>query len=119
MRFGKVRITERVRGSTWSRIRRARGETFSVSRAPPSSCSERAVDEMMFEIPSFIFRNRPAAHRHAGLVHGLAVAADQIMPREERLVFRAEPVGAGRGQPVDLAEAGGVEPHAIGDEAAA
>src|SRR3954462_7920486 len=104
MRFGMVRMTARVRGSTWSRIRRARGETLSVSFAPPSSCSERTVDEMMFEIPSFIFRDRPSAHRHAGPMHGFAVAADQIMPRRQRLVFRAQPISAGRGQPIDPGE---------------
>ena len=90
----------------WSRIRRARGDT--LQRRPArrrASSSELAVDEMMFEIASLIFRDRPAAHRHAGLVHRLAAAADQIMPVGERLALGAQPIGAGRGQPVDLARA--------------
>ena len=74
---------------------RAARETFTSSAAG----SELMVDQMMLEVAGLVLGDRPAAHRHAGRVHRLAVAADQIMPVGQRLALGAQPVGAGRGQP--------------------
>src|SRR5204862_848696 len=88
MRGGTVRVTAPVRGSTRRRSRRARGDSRSTSGAPLSVSSERAVDEVMFEIARFIFRNRPAAYRHARLVHRFPAAADQMVPPVSRVALR-------------------------------
>src|SRR5690606_33010026 len=108
-RRGTVSRTERVRGSTLSLSLRARGDTLrrtgvSPMRSSVAPASERPVDEMKLQIASVILRYRPAAHRHAGLVHRLPTAADQIMPVGQLLAVAAQPVGAGRGQPVDLTQ---------------
>ena len=73
----------------------------NVTATPPTSASELTIDQMMLELAGLVLGHRPAAHRHAGLVDRLAIAADQIMPVEQRLVVGAQAIGAGRGQPVD------------------
>ena len=107
-----------TRASAWSaRPRRCADRRAAASAAPAA----RRLERQRFSTPPpskrsaqsdgrrddvrdrpLLFRHRPAAHRHAGAMHRLAVAADQIMPVRQRLAFRAQPIGAGRGQPVDL-----------------
>ena len=97
--YSAVRSAARVLGSTLRRSRRARGDTFIVTGTPPSVRSCRAlkitVDEMMFEFAGLILGDRPSAHRHAGFMHGIAIAADQIMPVRQIRARRTKPVGAG------------------------
>ena len=48
-----------------------------------------ALDEMIFERPGAILAHRPADDRLARPVHRVRIAADQIMPRGQRLALGA------------------------------
>ena len=64
------------------------------------------VDDVVFERAGLAFADRAAAHRDAGLVHGLGIAGHQRMPPGEVLALGQPAIGAGRRQPVDLAHLG-------------
>src|SRR3569832_681135 len=91
---------------------RFRGRT-KLRKARPRS--QIAIDEVEFEIAGIILGDGPAAHRLAGGVHRLAVAADEIVPGGQLLPGGAQAIGAGRGQPVDRADIVATQPHALGD----
>src|SRR3569833_3755875 len=96
-RRGKVSLTAPSRGSTASRIRRASAERRTVNwrvwLPPVKTRSELAVDKVIFELAGFVLGHGPAARGHAGFVHRLAAAADQMMPFRLRLAMRVQPVG--------------------------
>src|SRR3989442_1704809 len=112
-RAGMVRSTLPWRGSTESRMRRARAcRRMVIGR----SGSEPMIDQMMLEIARIILRYGPAAHRYAGAVHRLGIAADQIMPVGQRLALGAQPIGAGSGQPGQGSDIGHAESDAVRDQ---
>src|SRR5690554_5413670 len=60
------------------------------------------------------FRQHPPGLGDAGLVHGLRISADQVVPRRQIFPFGHQAVGAGRGKPGELRGAGRGQLHAVG-----
>src|SRR5690554_2993246 len=60
------------------------------------------------------FGQHPPGLGDAGLVHGLRISADQVVPRRQIFPFGHQAVGAGRGKPGELRGAGRGQLHAVG-----
>src|SRR3546814_5468570 len=111
-RAGTVSRASPLVGSIDSRARRACA--WRTMRIACVTASKLAIDHMVFEIAGIVLGDRPTAHRLPRPVHRLAIAADQIMPVGQALPRRAQPIGAGRWQPVDIADVRHRQPHEIG-----
>src|SRR3712207_5993520 len=103
MRAGQVSFRTAALSSNRSRSRRAlRIGRISIGTGRPASsdASERALDDMIFELARILFADGPAARRLAGFVHGLAASRHEVVPLGQRLAGGAKAVGAGLRKPV-------------------
>src|SRR5690606_16214391 len=74
------------------------------------------TDDVIFPIliRHAAFGQHPPGLGDAGLVHGLRISADQVVPRRQIFPFGHQAVGAGRGKPGELRGAGRGQLHAVG-----
>src|SRR6185312_3016208 len=117
VRHGQVSLSMPAASSNRRRKRRvlrSRRISFGTGMEASSETSERPYNHMIFELARLFLAQRPSARRLPRLVHRLAASRDQIMPVRKRLARRAQPVCAGLRQPVERAEIGPVELHAVG-----
>src|SRR2546423_2793033 len=83
---------------------------------PMLAASAEPVDEVVLDLAGLVLADDAAAHRDAGLVHGLVAAGDQRMPPIEIAPLVDQPVGTGGGQPRQVADHVGGQRHARSEE---
>src|SRR5947209_297563 len=83
---------------------------------PMLAASAEPVDEVVLDLAGLVLANGAATHRAAGLVHGLVAAGNQRMPPIEVAPLVDQAVGAGGGQPRQVADHVGGQRHAILDQ---